>query len=890
MARVYDYDLIVIGAGIAGFVSAVTANGIGKRVAVVEKRKVGGNCTNYTCVPSKSLIRLSHLNREIEYFSHLGLWSGPVPLINGPYAMDHIRSVVQRAYEKDLPETFERIGIRVITGLASFVDPHCIKVNEKVFSSEKFIIASGTQPLIPPINGLKDIDYLTNENLYELDDMPGSIVILGGGVDGLEYASAFGRLGVKTTMVEMGTRLLPMAERELVNILTKTLEIEGIRILSGAKAVSLSSCQNGVKLVFEQGTENFGEIEADRVLVAIGRKPDIADLMLEKAGVDYSPKGILSNNKLQTSNPNIYACGDVVGPYQLASMAEYQGIIAATNAFSPFKQKVNYRDNVYVIFTEPPIAFIGLTEEQALKKHGVGLKVYRFNYSNMRRAMIDGHPTGLAKVMCDRKGRIVGAHIIGESAAEVIHEIQVIKSLNVPLYKLHSVTHAYPTYAQAVVGRAAQLNYLDRMSKSWFVSIGLKLLPGFANRLNLARDRLAEKELPPVSPKTATLDMVTQSEGQPVKEFLSKAVRLGSKGCVAVLPESLTDCSEDAIVLACVGGAGSGQSQLRTLDFSNVQTINGLGASMLAKLSAKAGCQGQKLTAFGLDSGLRDIFAVTQLDQVIEICPDEKAALMTTRFDATKRDHDFEEQVGEQRVDTRYWAKVVDSLTVPPMPKEARNLNVDGLGITSPVKGFGQLWQKTYRLHIHDHSISPENIIEVLKQNFTKFQPSFNHFYPSPEGIKPGEIVLIDSMTPGGPVSTGVMILYADRLSFTFCTPQGHPEAGWVSFSASLTDEGTIMQIYGLTRSNDPVFEAAFHLLGSKMQVQIWTHVLSSLAAYLGVPPEITMESKCVDTNMQWEHIGNIWYNSQIRTLIREPLRWVRLTQEYFARNKSNDT
>ncbi|MGC8605458.1 MAG: dihydrolipoyl dehydrogenase family protein, partial [Desulfomonilaceae bacterium] len=447
MARSYDYDLIVIGAGIAGFVSAVTANGIGKRVAVIEKRKVGGNCTNLTCVPSKSLIRLSHLNREVAHFCRTGFWSGPAPDVDGTKVMIHIRSIVQKAYEKDLPETFERIGIKVILGSASFIDQHTIKIEERILSSEKFVIASGTQPLIPPISGLQDIEFLTNENLYELHDLPKSIVILGGGVDGLEYASAFGRLGVQTTIVEMGTRLLPMAERELINVLSRTLEADGIRILTGAKAVSLSNWQDGVKLVFEDGAGNLGEIKAARVLVAIGRKPDLADLMLEKAGVNYSPKGIITNNKLQTSNPKIYACGDIVGPYQLASMAEYQGIIAATNAFLPFKQKVSYQNNVYVIFTEPPLAYIGLTEEQALKKHGSDLKVYRFNYSNMRRALIDGHHEGMAKIICDRGGRIVGAHILGESAAEVIHEIQVIKSLNKPLYKLNSATHAYPTYA-----------------------------------------------------------------------------------------------------------------------------------------------------------------------------------------------------------------------------------------------------------------------------------------------------------------------------------------------------------------------------------------------------------------------------------------------------------
>ena len=224
MAHSYDYDVIVIGAGIAGMVSAVTANGLGKRVAVVEKRKVGGNCTNFTCIPSKTLIRLSHTNREISRLSSLGLISGDTTTVDSRNVMAHIRSVVKRAYEKDVPETFEHIGITMLSGAASFVDRHHIEVNGRTISAANFIIAVGTRPLIPPISGISDIDYLTNETLYELDDLPKSLIILGGGVDGLEYGSAFGRLGVETTVVEMGSRLLPGADRELVNHLLRASE------------------------------------------------------------------------------------------------------------------------------------------------------------------------------------------------------------------------------------------------------------------------------------------------------------------------------------------------------------------------------------------------------------------------------------------------------------------------------------------------------------------------------------------------------------------------------------------------------------------------------------------------------------------------------------------
>jgi pyruvate/2-oxoglutarate dehydrogenase complex dihydrolipoamide dehydrogenase (E3) component/anti-anti-sigma regulatory factor len=869
----YDYDVVVIGAGIGGFVSAVTANSLGKRVAIVEKRKIGGNCTNFTCIPSKALIRAGHLRRDATHLDRMGLGAFSASGVDTTNVLARIRSVVQKAYTKDLPETFREIGIDVLSGTAAFVDPHRIIRDCQVVSAEKFIIAVGTRPLVPPISGLADLDYLTNENLYELDTLPKSVTILGGGVDGLEYASAFGKLGVATTVVEMATRLLPMVDRELVSHLLPALQAEGIRLLIGAKAESFSKDHGGAILTYQYGDGQRGQVKSERILVSIGRRPDLDGLMLEKAGVKSNPRGIISDNTLKTSARNIYACGDIVGPYQLASTAEYQGMIAGANAVLPIKQRVDYRNNVYVVFTEPQIGYLGLTEEEAHRKYGHNLKVYRFDYANMRRAMVDGTETGVAKFLCDGRGQLVGAHILGEAAAEVIHEAQVVKAFRKPLRKLYAVTHAYPTYSQALLGRASQLAYLDRMGESFFVKKGLGFFPGLENRLHLARERLAETErLPAVGPFAGS------------KETFGIEVSHDDTVSVIRLPETLLNYDEEPIVSA-VSMGGIDRRQSIILDFGNVTRMNGLGADMLIKLCDRASMKGWNVSAFRLPDGMQDILKVSELDQAMHIFRTEREALAAEGI--SNPNSPGAAVSGEPvPIDTSHWAKPVPVLTLVTRIKGARNLNVGGRRAVGPVNGFGQLWQKIFRLYIKGSAIAPEEAIAALKQNFPSFQPSFNRFFPYPGGIAPGEIVLIDSMTPGGPVSTGVLVLYSDERSFTFACPQGHPESGFVTFSAQEEKGDTVVQILGLARANDPLYEGAFRFVGSKIQKRIWTHVLSSLAAYLGAPAHIVLDAVCVDTGLRWSQAKNLWYSAQIRTLLNEPIH---IVSKLFGNSKNKE-
>jgi len=343
------------------------------------------------------------------------------------------------------------------------------------------------------------------------------------------------------------------------------------------------------------------------------------------------------------------------------------------------------------------------------------------------------------------------------------------------------------------------------------------------------------------------------------------------------MPRELTDHDETPIITACTEAA-KGDVKHIILDFSAVERMNGLGASMLVKLTARVKKLGLHLSTFGLDRHYHDVFTVTGLNRAIRIYDSEAQALT-----AAGETSDVAEPAAPPRqaesLDKANWAKPVSKLKVPEMPAEAVNLNVDGLRAVGPIEGFGQMWQKMYRQHLTNSHIPPADVIKFLKENFPKLQPPENHFYPSAAGIQPGEIILINASTPGGPIHTGVMVLYADEESFTFITPQGHPESGWVSFSSFEEEGATVVQILGLARANDPIYEIGFRLVGSKVQERIWRYVLSSTATYMSAKPDVELRKICPDKGLQWSGVKNIWYNAQIRSsmyTLLAPIRWIR--------------
>jgi anti-anti-sigma regulatory factor len=347
-------------------------------------------------------------------------------------------------------------------------------------------------------------------------------------------------------------------------------------------------------------------------------------------------------------------------------------------------------------------------------------------------------------------------------------------------------------------------------------------------------------------------------------------VNLADNVFLVELPSELINPDEKPILNATMPKK-PGKTGFLLLDFAAVKFMNGLGAYQLAKLEVGARQRKQQLLAFGVNPHYRDVLEITGLDRAITVYTSRTEAFTAAGIIPDKPPPTDIESTPS--FDITFWAKPVDALIVPEMPPQAINRNMHGRRVVGPVDGFGQLWQKTYRLTIDKPGLTPQKVIKILKQNLPAFQPKYNRFYPTAAGLAPGEVVAIDSSTPGGPVSTGVLVLYADDVSFTFMTPQGHPESGWVTFSAFEENGKITAQIMGLARANDFVYEAAFRAVGSQMQVNIWKTVLAGLAKYLEIPADVRVEPACIDKHLQWSQAGNVWYNAQIRTLFYMPFR-----------------
>ncbi|WP_293747393.1 bifunctional TVP38/TMEM64 family protein/FAD-dependent oxidoreductase [uncultured Paraglaciecola sp.] len=450
--KTFDRNMVVIGAGSAGLVTAYIAAAVKASVTLVEKHKMGGDCLNTGCVPSKSLLHASKLAHTHKVSANAGV-TYQAPEVDFKAVMSQVHSVIKTIEPHDSIERYESLGVKVVTGSATIVSPWQVDIQTadgvQSLTTKNIVIATGASAFVPPIPGLQDIDYLTADNLWDLTEQPKRLVVLGGGPIGSELSQAFGRLGTQVTQVEMLPQLLAKEDPDAAQYLYEQLIQDGVDVRLNTKATAIENTAEGKFIVLEKDGKQE-KLPFDEILIAVGRMANLKGFGLEKLGIETN-RVVVTNEMLQTKYPNILAAGDVAGPYQFTHTAAHQAWYAAVNAlFRPFKTfKVDYRVIPWATFTDPEIATVGLNE-QAAKEQNVEYEVTRYDIGGLDRALADDHARGFVKVLTPPgKDKILGATIVGAHAGELIAEFVLAMKYNLGMNKLLGTIHIYPTMAEA---------------------------------------------------------------------------------------------------------------------------------------------------------------------------------------------------------------------------------------------------------------------------------------------------------------------------------------------------------------------------------------------------------------------------------------------------------
>src|SRR5437773_9255814 len=469
------YNVVVIGAGTAGLVTAAGTSGLGGRVALIERNLMGGDCLNFGCVPSNALISSARLIQQIRDAEKWGL-DRQSPQFAFEKVLERMRARRTKISPNDSQERFESLGVNVFRGEARFVSPHEIEVNispspqssppgrggraepgeGQRLRAKNFVIATGSRAVIPKIEGIDDVPYFTNETVFDqLNEKPESMIVLGGGPIGCELAQTFRRLGVQLTIVQRGDQLLPREDRDVAEFLERRLINEGVRIIKHADARSVATSDAGKVAVqlLDRQSDRLAErtFFADALLVAIGRNPNLQSLDLKSAGVDVNEAGLCVNDYLQTSQRHIYGVGDVVGPFQFTHMADAQARVVVRNMVVPFgflRQKIDYSVVPWCTYVDPEIATVGLNETAA-KKRNLDYDAIVQKLDEVDRAVVESESAGFAKVLAAKgSDKILGATLVCEHAGDLLHEFALAMRHGIGLGGIASTIHAYPTLAE----------------------------------------------------------------------------------------------------------------------------------------------------------------------------------------------------------------------------------------------------------------------------------------------------------------------------------------------------------------------------------------------------------------------------------------------------------
>ncbi|PIS11078.1 MAG: dihydrolipoyl dehydrogenase [Bdellovibrio sp. CG10_big_fil_rev_8_21_14_0_10_47_8] len=447
----FDYNMVVIGGGSAGLVSAYIASAVKAKVALIEKHKMGGDCLNTGCVPSKALIRSAKIFSYMKRADDFGIEKVDLKL-NFAKVMDRVQKVIAEVEPHDSVERYSKLGVDCITGEAKIKSPYEVHVNGRTITTRNIVVATGARPLVPPIPGLDKVKSLTSDNIWALRELPNRLLVLGGGPIGCELAQSFARLGSKVTLVEMADRIMVREDVDVSAEVTEVFKREGIELLTSYRAVRIEANAQGKFLVCESKGQEV-VIAFDEILLALGRKANVSGFGLEELEVEISKRGtVVADDFLSTPNyPNIYVCGDVTGPYQFTHTASHQAWFVAVNAlFRPFKAfKVDYRVIPWCTFTDPEVARVGLNEIEA-KEKGVEYEVTRYGIDDLDRAITDSEAHGFVKVLTTPgKDKILGVTIVGHHAGDIIAEYVVAMKHGFGLNKILGTIHIYPTLSEA---------------------------------------------------------------------------------------------------------------------------------------------------------------------------------------------------------------------------------------------------------------------------------------------------------------------------------------------------------------------------------------------------------------------------------------------------------
>ncbi len=468
----FDFDIGIIGGGAAGLTVTAGAAQLGAKTLLVEKEpELGGDCLHFGCVPSKTLIRSAHVYHNMKRATDFGLPDVSLQPVDFKKVSERIRSVIATIQHHDSVERFCKLGARVEFGPAEFEDEHSVRVDGRTYSAKNWVIATGSSALVPPIDGLDQTPYITNREVFYLDRLPETMIVLGGGPIGIEMAQAFNRLGTRVTVIDMAPQILGKEDRDMADAVMEKLAEEGLAFHLDAAVTSTRDLGHLRQVTARLKDGSTKDFTAELLLVAIGRSANVEGMGLDRIGVDFNRQGVKVDNRMRTRQKHIFAAGDASGGYQFTHAAGYEGGIVVSNAIFRLPRKANYTFLPWCTYTDPELASIGMNETAA-QQAGIEYTVWSEAFKNNDRSLAEGEKSGKIKMLLNSSEKPIGVQILGPHAGELINEWVAVFNGNVKLSTLASAVHPYPTIGE--INKRVAGNFFSPKIFSEKIKKGLK--------------------------------------------------------------------------------------------------------------------------------------------------------------------------------------------------------------------------------------------------------------------------------------------------------------------------------------------------------------------------------------------------------------------------------